>query len=46
MMQSVDQLKSSEREREKEREKEREREKKGERTERDFCTIDLHPIDK
>ena len=46
MMQSVNQLKSSERERERE-ERERKREKeKGGGTERDFCTIDLHPIDK
>ena len=50
MMQSINQLKSSERERERERERrerERKREKeKGGETERDFCTIDLHPIDK
>ena len=43
-MLSVNQLKvQRQRERERERE-EREREKG--RTEREFCTIDLHPIDK
>ena len=38
MIQSVNQLKSSERGRK------RERERRGGRTERVFCTIDLHPI--
>ena len=45
MMLSVNQLKVQ-RERERERERKREREREKGRTERDFCSIDLHLIDK